>query len=91
ITQFWGPVANYGLPLAALKDMNASPEIISGRMTVALIFYLMAFMHFTYRVQPRNLLLFVCHSTNVAQSVQLICPPKRPNPLLPRIFTFKAI
>ncbi|XP_059014609.1 mitochondrial pyruvate carrier 1-like protein [Mustela lutreola] len=71
-THFWGPVANYGLPLAALKDMNASPEIISGRMKVALIFYLMAFMHFAYRVQPRNLLLFVCHSTNVlARSVPL--------------------
>ncbi|VCX42665.1 unnamed protein product [Gulo gulo] len=71
-THFWGPVANYGLPLAAFKDMNASPEIISGRMTVALIFYSMAFMRFAYRVQPRNLLLFVCHSTNVvAQSVQL--------------------
>ncbi|XP_022371594.1 mitochondrial pyruvate carrier-like protein [Enhydra lutris kenyoni] len=71
-THFWGPVANYGLPLAAFKDMNASPEIMSGHMTVALIFYSMAFMRFAYHVQPRNLLLFVCHSTNVvAQSVLL--------------------
>ncbi|XP_058391046.1 mitochondrial pyruvate carrier 1-like protein [Diceros bicornis minor] len=70
-THFWGPVANWGLPLAAFKDMNAPPDIISGRMTTALIFYSMAFMRFAYRVQPRNLLLMACHGTNVvAQSVQ---------------------
>ncbi|XP_023379485.1 mitochondrial pyruvate carrier 1-like protein [Pteropus medius] len=70
-THFWGPVANWGLPLAAFRDMKASPEIISGRMTTALIFYSMAFMRFAYRVQPRNLLLMACHGTNVmAQSIQ---------------------
>lgn len=30
---FWGPVANWGLPIAAIADMKKSPEIISGRMT----------------------------------------------------------
>uniref|UniRef100_A0ABI7VT38 Mitochondrial pyruvate carrier n=1 Tax=Felis catus TaxID=9685 RepID=A0ABI7VT38_FELCA len=71
IVHFWGPVANWGLPLAAFKDMRAPPDIISGRMTTALIFYSMAFMRFAYRVQPRNLLLLACHTTNVmAQSVQ---------------------
>ncbi|XP_074179972.1 mitochondrial pyruvate carrier 1-like protein [Rhinolophus sinicus] len=70
-THFWGPVANWGLPLAAVNDMKASPEVISGRMTTALILYSMAFMRFAYRVQPRNLLLMVCHGTNVVvQSVQ---------------------
>lgn len=70
-THFWGPLFNWGLPLAAIKDMRATPEIISGRMTVALILYSMAFMRFAYRVQPRNLLLLACHGTNVmAQSVQ---------------------
>ncbi|ELK07139.1 mitochondrial pyruvate carrier 1-like protein [Pteropus alecto] len=70
-THFWGPVANWGLPLAAFRDMKASPEIISGRMTTALIFYSMAFMRFAYRVQPRNLVLMACHGTNVmAQSIQ---------------------
>ncbi|XP_068921773.1 mitochondrial pyruvate carrier 1-like protein [Petaurus breviceps papuanus] len=70
-THFWGPVANWGLPLAAFKDMRASPEIISGRMTMALIFYSLAFMRFAYRVQPRNWLLMWCHGTNVvAQSLQ---------------------
>ncbi|XP_054579647.1 mitochondrial pyruvate carrier 1-like [Eptesicus fuscus] len=70
-THLWGPLANWGLPLAAFRDMKASPDIISGRMTTALIFYSLAFMRFAYRVQPRNLLLMACHGTNVvAQSVQ---------------------
>lgn len=70
-THLWGPAFNWGLPLAAFKDMRASPEIISGRMTTALIFYSLAFMRFAYRVQPRNRLLMACHGTNVlAQSVQ---------------------
>ncbi|XP_059686247.1 mitochondrial pyruvate carrier 1 isoform X2 [Pelecanus crispus] len=34
-THFWGPVANWGLPVAAINDMKKSPEIISGRMTFA--------------------------------------------------------
>ncbi|XP_059107435.1 LOW QUALITY PROTEIN: mitochondrial pyruvate carrier 1-like protein [Peromyscus eremicus] len=70
-THFWGPVANWGLPLAAFKDMKAAPDISSSRMTTALIFYSMAFMRFAYRVQPRNYLLLACHLTNiVAQSIQ---------------------
>lgn len=70
-THFWGPVANWGLPIAAFRDMKASPDIISGRMTTALILYSMAFMRFAYRVKPRNLLLMACHGANVmAQSVQ---------------------
>ncbi|XP_037670269.1 mitochondrial pyruvate carrier 1-like [Choloepus didactylus] len=31
-THFWGPVANWGLPIAAINDMKKSPEIISGWM-----------------------------------------------------------
>uniref|UniRef100_A0A1D5QF59 Mitochondrial pyruvate carrier n=1 Tax=Macaca mulatta TaxID=9544 RepID=A0A1D5QF59_MACMU len=70
-THFWGPVFDWGLPLAAFKDMKASLEIISGRMTTAFILYSAIFMRFAYRVQPRNLLLMTCHCTNVmAQSVQ---------------------
>ncbi|KAJ3149863.1 pyruvate transporter mpc1 [Geranomyces michiganensis] len=30
---FWGPVANWGLPLAAIADTRKSPELISGKMT----------------------------------------------------------
>lgn len=33
LQHFWGPVANWGLPIAAIADMKKSPEIISGRMT----------------------------------------------------------
>ncbi|XP_005508660.1 mitochondrial pyruvate carrier 1 isoform X2 [Patagioenas fasciata] len=63
-THFWGPVANWGLPIAAFNDMKKSPEIISGRMTFALCCYSLTFMRFAYKVQPRNWLLFACHFTN---------------------------
>uniref|UniRef100_A0A3Q3M3X6 Mitochondrial pyruvate carrier n=1 Tax=Mastacembelus armatus TaxID=205130 RepID=A0A3Q3M3X6_9TELE len=67
---FWGPVANWGLPIAAITDMKKSPEIISGRMTFALCCYSLLFMRFAYKVQPRNWLLFACHLTN--ETAQLI-------------------
>ncbi|NWY30783.1 MPC1 protein, partial [Pheucticus melanocephalus] len=68
---FWGPVANWGLPVAAFNDMKKSPEIISGRMTFALCCYSLTFMRFAYKVQPRNWLLFACHFTNeIAQLIQ---------------------
>ncbi|KAK7913396.1 hypothetical protein WMY93_013607 [Mugilogobius chulae] len=69
-THFWGPVANWGLPIAAISDMKKSPEIISGRMTFALCCYSLLFMRFAYKVQPRNWLLFACHITN--ETAQLI-------------------
>ncbi|XP_035485071.1 mitochondrial pyruvate carrier 1 [Scophthalmus maximus] len=70
-THFWGPIANWGLPIAAITDMKKSPEIISGRMTFALTCYSLLFMRFAYKVQPRNWLLFACHLTNeAAQLVQ---------------------
>ena len=31
---FWGPVANWGLPLAAFADMKKDPDFISPKMTV---------------------------------------------------------
>lgn len=70
-THFWGPVANWGIPIAAIADTQKSPEIISGKMTVALTLYSCMFMRFAWRVQPRNMLLFACHFTNTtAQLVQ---------------------
>ncbi|KAI0801223.1 UPF0041-domain-containing protein [Fomes fomentarius] len=70
-THFWGPVANWGLPLAALADLRKDEEVISGPMTTALASYSMVFMRFAWRVQPRNYLLFACHGTNAtAQLVQ---------------------
>ncbi|GAA5837990.1 hypothetical protein JCM3766R1_004169 [Sporobolomyces carnicolor] len=80
-THFWGPVANWGLPLAAITDLTGKdPKFISGPMTVALASYSMVFMRFAWRVQPRNYLLFACHLTNAtAQSLQgvrfLKCEP----------------
>ncbi|XP_041499714.1 mitochondrial pyruvate carrier 1-like [Microtus oregoni] len=70
-THFWGPVANWSLPIAAINDMKKSLEIISGQMTFALCCYSLTLMRFAYKVQPRNWLLFVCHATNkVAQLIQ---------------------
>ncbi|XP_041989283.1 mitochondrial pyruvate carrier 1 isoform X2 [Aricia agestis] len=63
-THFWGPVANWGIPLAAIADTRKDPCFISGKMTFALTLYSMMFMRFAWRVQPRNLLLFACHFTN---------------------------
>jgi mitochondrial pyruvate carrier 1 len=49
-THFWGPVANWGLPLAAIADTNKSPEFISGKMTAALSLYSLLFMRFAWMV-----------------------------------------
>ncbi|KAH7104785.1 UPF0041-domain-containing protein [Auriculariales sp. MPI-PUGE-AT-0066] len=70
-THFWGPVANWGLPVAAIHDMGKDEDLISGTMTGALTIYSMTFMRFAWRVQPRNYLLFACHAINAtSQSVQ---------------------
>uniref|UniRef100_A0A2A4IS31 Mitochondrial pyruvate carrier n=1 Tax=Heliothis virescens TaxID=7102 RepID=A0A2A4IS31_HELVI len=65
-THFWGPVANWGIPLAALADIQKDPSFISGKMTLALSLYSLMFMRFAWKVQPRNMLLFACHVTNEA-------------------------
>ncbi|XP_065650223.1 mitochondrial pyruvate carrier 1-like [Hydra vulgaris] len=71
-THFWGPVVNWGIPLAAIADMKKDPDMISPRMTSALCIYSALFMRFAWKVQPRNLLLFACHATNEgAQLIQL--------------------
>ncbi|GAU96713.1 LOW QUALITY PROTEIN: hypothetical protein RvY_08118 [Ramazzottius varieornatus] len=71
-THFWGPVANWGLPLAAIADLKKNPEFISGKMTTAMVLYSAMFMRFAWMVKPRNLLLLSCHATNeTCQLVQL--------------------
>ncbi|UZJ54232.1 hypothetical protein CBS101457_003552 [Exobasidium rhododendri] len=68
---FWGPVANWGLPLAAIADLKKNEDVISGSMTTALFSYSVVFSRFAWRVQPRNYLLLACHLTNAsAQFVQ---------------------
>merc|ERR1711939_1059954 len=48
-THFWGPVANWGLPLAAITDISTKDETaISGVMTGALAAYSMVFMLFAW-------------------------------------------
>ncbi|XP_015590236.1 mitochondrial pyruvate carrier 1 [Cephus cinctus] len=63
-THFWGPIANWGIPIAAIADIKRDPKYISGKMTVALCLYSAMFMRFAYKVQPRNMLLFACHFVN---------------------------
>ncbi|CAO3656291.1 unnamed protein product [Mucor hiemalis] len=70
-THFWGPVVNWGIPLAAIADTQKDASLISGNMTAALCVYSGLFMRFALAVQPVNYLLFACHATNeVAQLTQ---------------------
>ncbi|KAH6612460.1 hypothetical protein C7974DRAFT_381015 [Boeremia exigua] len=70
-THFWGPVSNFGIPIAAIADMSKDPEIISGRMTGALTLYSGTFMRYALAVSPANYLLFGCHAINfTSQLVQ---------------------
>lgn len=32
-THFWGPIANWGIPIAATADIQRDPKYISGKMT----------------------------------------------------------
>uniref|UniRef100_A0A1A9Z8B7 Mitochondrial pyruvate carrier n=1 Tax=Glossina pallidipes TaxID=7398 RepID=A0A1A9Z8B7_GLOPL len=70
-THFWGPVANWGIPLAAIADIRSDPKYISGKMTLALTVYSAVFMRFALKVKPKNMLLFACHVTNgTVQTIQ---------------------
>ncbi|CAN8068503.1 unnamed protein product [Agarophyton chilense] len=71
-THFWGPITNWGISIAAMKDMTKPAEKVSPNMTIALCVYSLLFMRFALKVQPKNYLLFACHATNeVAQCYQL--------------------
>jgi len=63
-THFWGPVSNFGIPVAAVLDTQKDPEIISGKMTTALCVYSAVFMRYALAVSPKNYLLFGCHVVN---------------------------
>ncbi|CAG8971737.1 hypothetical protein HYALB_00007217 [Hymenoscyphus albidus] len=64
MADFWGPVSNFGIPIAAVMDTQKSPELISGQMTGALIIYSGTFMRYALAVSPKNYLLFACHFIN---------------------------
>ncbi|GJN68600.1 hypothetical protein VFPFJ_05258 [Purpureocillium lilacinum] len=63
-THFWGPVSNFGIPVAAVLDTQKSPDLISGQMTGALCIYSATFMRYSLAVTPKNYLLFACHFVN---------------------------
>lgn len=57
-THFWGPIANWGLVIAAVDDATRrGPDVISLPMTASLAVYSALFMRFAWMVQPRNYLL----------------------------------
>ncbi|CDO57614.1 similar to Saccharomyces cerevisiae YGL080W FMP37 Putative protein of unknown function [Geotrichum candidum] len=67
-THFWGPVSNFGIPVAAILDLKKDPNLISGPMTGSLVIYSLVFMKYATAVTPWNPLLFGCHAVNeVAQ------------------------
>ncbi|KAK8009687.1 WD40 repeat-like protein [Apiospora arundinis] len=63
-THFWGPISNFGIPIAAILDTQKSPDLISGPMTGALTVYAFTFMRYSLAVTPKNYLLFACHCLN---------------------------
>lgn len=63
-THFWGPVSNFGIPIAAIYDLKKDPNLISGPMTFALLVYSGVFMRYALAVTPKNYLLFGCHVVN---------------------------
>ncbi|ODQ65825.1 UPF0041-domain-containing protein [Nadsonia fulvescens var. elongata DSM 6958] len=63
-THFWGPVSNFGIPVAAVMDLKKDPELISGAMTGSLIIYSLTFMKYSLSITPLNPLLFGCHLVN---------------------------
>ena len=71
-THFWGPVANWGLVLAGIYDLNKPAEAISVNMSMVLCGYSALFMRFFWMVTPRNYLGLSCHICNEAvQGYQL--------------------
>ncbi|MCJ1299407.1 pyruvate transporter mpc1 [Hypocenomyce scalaris] len=70
-THFWGPASNFGIPIAAVMDTQKDPDIISGKMTAALLLYSSTFMRYSLAVTPKNYLLFAMHFVNFgAQTTQ---------------------
>lgn len=63
-THFWGPVSNFGVPVAAMLDLKKDADLISGPMTGSLIMYSLVFMRYSLAVSPQNYLLFGCHLVN---------------------------
>ncbi|KAL2905418.1 Mitochondrial pyruvate carrier 1 [Bienertia sinuspersici] len=45
-------------------DINKSPELISGNMTIGLCAFIKTFHEVSWMVQPPNYLLLACHASN---------------------------
>ncbi|VDK60100.1 unnamed protein product [Anisakis simplex] len=47
-THFWGPLANWGLPLAAIADIKKDPEQISGQFQIQFLVQLARYVNHHY-------------------------------------------
>lgn len=75
-THFWGPVANWGIPIAAIADFNKDPKFISGKMTFGKCFFNLFMWNFVrVNLQYFNVYTHVDDRPwryfNVAQLVQI--------------------
>lgn len=61
-THFWGPIANWGLPIAAIVDSSKSPELISPTMTLGK--FLARISHTFYKGDEQFTLTSCFTSTN---------------------------
>ena len=55
-THFWGPIANWGIPVAAIADVNKDAKYISGRMTIGMQFVIITQNRFQKLLKNSNFL-----------------------------------
>jgi len=67
-----GAIANWGVPLAAMANLERDPERLNPRMTSALFIYSIFFTRWAVTVHPRNYPLFLCHFTNICVQFMLL-------------------
>jgi len=59
-THFWGPIANWGIPIAALSDIRKDPELISGKMTGGNTFIFNSIFHLVLIIYDVFYILALC-------------------------------
>jgi mitochondrial pyruvate carrier 1 len=53
-THFWGPVANWGIPIAAMADIKKDPKFISGKMTLGMCAHMHNILSARYKTEPNK-------------------------------------
>ena len=72
-THFWGPVANWGIPLAALADIQKDPSFISGKMTAGKLILSFRNSPIFYIIicQIHHAMHFFCSSLSLSSSISV--------------------